>query len=77
MSCEPRHLVTPDGEIDAGLLLLMSTPAPDGGVWSHREIAYVCGCSRSYIWLLEQRALRKLRRTLTQRGLTKDLLNVA
>lgn len=77
MSSDDSNTVPAVSEIDSGLLLLMSTPAPENRVWTHDEIAYVCGCSRSYIWLLEQRALRKLRRALIQRGLRKELLNVA
>ena len=74
---DDRTSVPTDGGIDAGLLLLMSTPAPGDGVWSHREIAYVCGCSRSYIWLLEQQALENLREALIRRGFRKEQLNVA
>lgn len=51
----------PDGSVDAGLILLMSV-GPPGRCWSQEEIAQVCGCSRTMIWQLENRALQKLRR---------------
>jgi hypothetical protein len=58
-----------DGSIDAGLMLLLYARKPDGGVWSHREIASVCGCSRALINYYEQAALKKLRRAFEKRGI--------
>ena len=65
-----------DGDIDAGLLLLSTMPAPGNRPWTHDEIAYVCGCSRSYIWLLEKSGIKKLRREITRRGLRKEFLRL-
>jgi len=67
MSAQLKPTQLEDGGIDAGLLLLVATTPPDR-VWGHREIAYVCGCSRTMIWLIEQAALRKLAKTLERRG---------
>ena len=48
------------GDIDLGLSVL-ATLSNDEEVWSHRDIAHVCGCSKSYIQLIEQQSLKKLR----------------
>lgn len=58
-----------DGSIDAGLHLL-EVARPPGRTYSAEEIAYVCGCSRSNIWLIERRALGKLRRQFERRGVS-------
>jgi hypothetical protein len=50
-----------DGSVDAGLLLMAITPKPGGGEWSSIEVATVCGVSSTYIRMLEQSAMRKLR----------------
>ena len=50
-----------DGSVDAGLLLMSITPKPDGGQWSSKDVARVCGVSGTYIRMLEQSAMRKLR----------------
>ena len=47
-------------DIDLGLSVLTAI-SKDGKVWSHRDIALVCGCSKSYIQLIEQQSLKKLR----------------
>ena len=47
-------------DIDLGLSVL-ATLSKDGEVWTHRDIANVCGCSKSYIQLIEQQSLKKLR----------------
>ena len=57
-----------DGSIDAGLTLLLARAAQDGRIYSHREIAEVCGCSWQFIWQTEQRALKKLKQALEARG---------
>lgn len=49
-----------NADIDLGLAILSAVTQP-GERRSLREIAAYCGCSRNYVWLLEQRALRKLR----------------
>jgi transcriptional regulator len=64
MSQKPRN--TPDdGSIDAGLLLLAAV-TPRGVTWTQEEIAFVCGCSRGYIWLLEKQARAKIRQKFEQ-----------
>jgi hypothetical protein len=50
-----------DGSIEAGLLLL-SMVTPRGVELTQTEIAFVCGCSRGLIYLIEKAATRKLRR---------------
>jgi hypothetical protein len=63
-----------DGGVDAGLLMLVATTSPERP-WTHREIAYVCGCSRTNIWLIEQAAWRKIKRELRRRGF-RDLTSL-
>lgn len=46
--------------IDLGLDILLSIRRP-GERFTHDEIAYFCGCTRSAIFLVEHKALRKLR----------------
>lgn len=58
-------------EIDLGLAVLeVLTPA--GTALSQGDIADVCGCSRSCIYLIELSALKKLRRHL-QRNKNAEL----
>lgn len=57
-----------DGGIDVGLTLLLAV-TPRGVTRTHGEIAYVCGCTRNAIWIIEQRALRKLRHPLRSQRL--------
>jgi len=59
-----------DGSIDAGLHLLELTSRP-GRSLTQQEIAFVCGCTASYITQIEGRAIQKLRRALKRRGLHK------
>lgn len=61
-----------DGGIDAGLYLLEQL-LPRGIELTQAEIAYVCGCSRGYIWLLEKTAREKLRRAFTRRGMNSPI----
>jgi len=61
-----------DGGIDAGLLLL-ELMLPRGIELSQADIAFVCGCSRGYIWLLEKTARQKLRRKFEQLGIRPAL----
>ncbi len=49
--------------IDLGLALLSLAALP-GTPLDQADIAAWCGCSRSNIWEIEQRALRKLRNRL-------------
>ncbi|HEY9282349.1 MAG TPA: hypothetical protein VIP46_02745 [Pyrinomonadaceae bacterium] len=51
-----------DGGIDAGLLVLSLYVAQTGRQFSYREIAFVCGWDRSSVYLLEKRAIDKLKR---------------
>lgn len=57
-----------DGGVDAGLHLL-ALVTPRGVEWTQEEIAYVCGCSKGYIYLLEKTAMQKLRRVCEARKL--------
>jgi DNA-directed RNA polymerase specialized sigma subunit len=41
---------------------------------SQGEIAFVCGCSKAYIYLVEKTAMGKLRRALEHRRDVFDLL---
>lgn len=47
-------------DIDVGLAVLCSL-MKTGDNLSDRDIAYVCNCSRNAIYIIEKRALRKLR----------------
>jgi len=47
-------------EFAMALAVLDTLPAPRGGL-SHNQIAELCGCSHTTIWLIEQKAFRKLR----------------
>lgn len=52
-----------DGSIEAGLLCLSLWLCRHPGVTlTRREIAYVCGCSDSLIYALEQTALKRIRK---------------
>lgn len=55
-----------DGGLDAGLECLAAAAKP-GQRFSHRQIAFVCGCSRSWIFLIEKRAMKKIRERLRKR----------
>lgn len=57
-----------DGSIDAGLYILEKV-TPRGVRLTQEEIAFVCGCSKGYIYLLEKQAREKLRREFERRGL--------
>jgi hypothetical protein len=50
-----------DGSVDAGLLMLLAL-TPRGMTRTHEEIAFVCGCSKGYIWHVEKRARLKMRK---------------
>lgn len=64
-----------DEAIDAGLSMLVARPHPTGGHWSHRDIAFVCGTTKTTIFNLEQSAFKKIRREFRRRGLSvPDLL---
>lgn len=51
--------------IDLGLDVIRAVQQP-GQTLSTRAIAEVCGCTNTCIWMIEQRALRKVRRALQQ-----------
>jgi transcriptional regulator len=61
-----------DGSIDVGLRLLELVPRDEG--LTIAEIAFVCGCSTTYISHLERSALSKLRRKFKGRGLDASQL---
>ena len=56
----------PKGRIDLGLAICAATRR---GPLSTYEIAPYCGCSRSLIFQIEQRALRRARRACREIGL--------
>ncbi|MGO8765216.1 MAG: hypothetical protein ACLQSR_08800 [Limisphaerales bacterium] len=56
----------PDPEIDCALAVLSTLVSP-GERLSVRTIAEICGCSQTAIHLIEQGALRKLRRQLRRK----------
>jgi len=62
-----RQLKTGPGganvEIDAGLLVL-TLMNRSGEALSQRDIAFVCGCTSSFIQQVEAKALKKIRRHL-------------
>ena len=51
----------PNPDIDIGLAALCQY-AEYGQTLTQQEIAEVCGCTRSFIYQLEHKALRKLRK---------------
>lgn len=53
----------PNVNIDIGLDVLCIVSKP-GETLSDRDIAEVCECSRNYIYELEKKALRKLRKNM-------------
>ena len=59
----PRHGPEKSARIDLGLALLSSVALP-GVRYSHAEIAAWCGCLDVSIIMIEQKALRKLRKRL-------------
>lgn len=48
--------------IDLGIAVAHHRLAKPGVVISHKSIAAYCDCTWNYIWLIEQRALHKLKR---------------
>ena len=56
-----ESLLPEDGSIDAGLLLL-SLATERGERRTRAEIAEACGCSQALIYLIEKKAIEKLRR---------------
>lgn len=63
----------PSADIDERLRRLLAE-TPRGVELSHREIAAACGCSWQLIWLVEQRAMKKLRQELVRPGVREALL---
>lgn len=61
-----------DPELDERLFALLER-TPPGHELSLREIAQAVGCSRSNIWLIEQSAMRKLEKTLSQPDLREKV----
>jgi hypothetical protein len=55
-----------DERIDLGLALAMHHAKP-GVPLTYREIAAWCGCSWQKIWVIEHKALQKLRKKLSMR----------
>ena len=59
--------------IDIALARLLEE-TPRGKELTQEEIADACGCSRQYIYALEQRAMKKLRRCLKRADLKEAFL---
>lgn len=59
--------------IDERLAELLAR-SPRGVCYTQQEIADAVGCSRAFIWYLEQQALRKMRRVLDRPGVMETLL---
>jgi DNA-directed RNA polymerase specialized sigma subunit len=49
--------------IDLGLAIIAAVRRP-GESLTLRDMAEICGCSKSAIWLIERAALKKLRRAI-------------
>ncbi|MFS1703780.1 sigma factor-like helix-turn-helix DNA-binding protein [Alteromonas sp. AMM-1] len=62
----------PNPDIDIGLAALCKY-AEYGQTLTHQEIADVCGCTRSFIYKIEQKALRKFRHLAAKRFLYEFL----
>ena len=67
-----RLLTNEEQHIDLGLALLTCLRRP-GEPLTRDDIAAWCGCSGSYIWSIEQRALAKLKRKLLESVRGTDL----
>lgn len=65
LSPEMRGKLSRGADIDLGLAVSALSLRP-GQCRSYGELAAFCGCRRSLIQYYEQRALRKMRRRLTQ-----------
>lgn len=65
----------PDPELDRRLFALLER-TPRGHDLSLREIAREVGCSKANIWLIEQSALRKLRKVLSRPDVRERLLSL-
>ena len=48
-------------DLALALAVLATIPAPKCGL-SQFQLAELCGCSRNAIWMIEDKALKKLRR---------------
>ena len=55
--------ITPPEDIDLGLAVSHAT-CPPGVRRTLEEIAAFCGCKRGTIWMIENRALGKLKKTI-------------
>jgi len=62
-----------DKDIDIGLSVCLAVRRP-GETLSLRDIAHICGYSRTSVFNVEKRALNKLRRELKRRNITEDIL---
>lgn len=60
--------------IDLGLAVI-SAITPPGHQWTLQDIAEVCGCHKNNIYLIERKALQKLRRRFLLMGQTDGRLN--
>lgn len=59
---------------DIGLSVLLAVRMP-GETLTQREIADICGCSRTTIFNIEKSALKKIRQYFKRRGITEDMLS--
>jgi transcriptional regulator len=53
-------------EIDLGLDVILAVSRP-GQRWPTRDIAYVCGCTNTNIFIIEKRALKKIRERMRRK----------
>jgi transcriptional regulator len=65
----------PDSELDKRLFDLLER-TPRGCELSLREIARAVGCSKANIWIIEQRALGKLKRIMSRPDIRERLLSL-
>jgi hypothetical protein len=66
-TADMRGRLTKNADIDLGLAVSGATLEP-GETRSHEDLAAFCGCSKTNIQHIEQRALRKLRNKLQFRN---------
>lgn len=58
-----RGTLSKSQRIDLGLAVIAAVRRP-GESLTLRDMAEICGCSKSAIWLIERAALNKLRRAI-------------
>jgi hypothetical protein len=74
VSTPPANSTEPSGRVINARLQSLLDSSPRGRCYSQGEIAAAAGCSRSLIYLVEQRAVKKIRKELARRGLGAEAL---